>query len=329
MTELSRRAVLVGSTVVSAEVLLRVLGYSGYREPARAEADGWLRADPQLGFSLAPGDFEIAFGAGERFAARHDSLGRLHGPRERAAVHLFGCSLVYGFGVAAQHTVAARLAERVGPVLNLGVPAFGLMQMLLLQRSGRLPPPEVVLVGYAAFHDERTALLRHWQRSLHAGGALGDVQVPYTRTLHGEPEVAWGRLRFEPWSLSRRSALVDRVDRAVDRLQSHVCHEDQVARNVLLRMHDEALQAGASFAVVRLDHGWQSDTTIDLLQRDGVPVIDAGLDLTDPRWCLSHDPHPNAAAHAHYADAIAAHWNEGWTLPPPSPGEPTGCARWR
>ncbi len=316
-------AVAAGLALVGAEVGLRTTGAEVWSDPEpRFEFEPEaVEPDEVYGWRLKPGAYSAAHRDGPTIGVRHDAMGcrggaageaaavtvGLRGGGARSRVEVHGGSFVYGLGLAEAETLPARLGAALPEwsVKNRGVPGYGPVQAwLALERHvAEGTAPDVMIVGYASFHDERTTLVRNWRRALR-GWDLG--ATPSTRTRRGTPEVAPRAPTMSPWEANRRSVLVHRIERAADFGQDLVVDSQAVTANLLTQLHRAGAEHGVRVVVAGLADDRWTRKTLWRLDRRGVETVDVGLPWTDARWHLPHDPtHPNADATARWADQLA------------------------
>jgi len=302
-----------------AEGGLRLVGQTPWTEPPvrfDVEPAGWIQPDDVYGFALAPGRFTVAYGEEARAVATHAADGRRATPRGAGpTVEVHGGSFTYDLGVSDEATLPWQLAERLPGwrVRNRGVAGYGPVQawIALEEHVAAGTTPDAMVVAYAAFQDERVTLVRNWRRSLRPWSrrdGLAAPALPSVRARRGTPRVVRRSAAFEPWGLSGRSALVSRVDLATDVLHDLAIHSHGVSRNLLLQLHRRGEEAGVRVLLVGLEDDRYTRDTLRWCARRGGDVLDLGLPWQEPAWSLApHDPtHPNPAAHARWADGIAA-----------------------
>ncbi len=313
-----RLALAAAVTLLLLEPVARVLGATPWERAesvATVEPEPLLAPDERWGFGLRDGRFTLDLG-GAVTHATHERGARVVPSEGRGIVrlHAYGCSLTYGYGVEDGETWPAQLAA-LRPELEVhdhAVPGWGLAQVeqRVLYDLRRQPQPEIVLVGYAAFQDERTVLLRHWRRTLATfsdTSGLPRVAVPVVRGRLGALQRSQRQLAWQPWPLAERSAMAHLLERAWERAEAFAIDPPEVALRVLVALHERVSEAGARMVVVVLADDLESERRRRELAAQGVEVIDARLDLFDPRWSfVPVDPHPRPVAHAQWAEIVAA-----------------------
>ncbi len=307
--------------VLLMEAMLRLLGEKGYESPrveTRVEPANYGCFHPQMGFSLNPGKYCFHLAGGIQFCATHteDSLratsNELPDSTSRE-VHIYGCSLAYGYGVADSQTFAWRL-QRHFPhceVRNYGVSAYSLTQMFERMKhayaKGRRP--DLVILAYASFHDERNALLRHWRKSLtfrendFASGS--EIQVPFHRLRRRRMYQGWKKLNWEPWPLMQTSALVHTMEKSWDELEFSLIDTRIISYALMLEIQRWCSEREISLLLAGMDHNVFSLRAMDFFEKQGLRTVDLAV---DDQLCgmnfLPHDPHPSALAHFLFSEKL-------------------------
>jgi len=311
------RALLIACAVVVAALLAEGGARLGGVQPAgptparfSVEPAGWMRPDPTLGFAPAPGAFTLRYGSGDSVEVRHDASGRRATPTGRGPVlEVHGGSFAYGLGVADDETLVAQLAVRAPDwqVRNRAAPGYGPTQAwaALDESIAANATPALMVIAYAAFQDERVAVVRNWRRSLAASG-LGAASLPCARGRRGPPRLLRCSAGYEPSRLAEHLVLADVFDRSADVGHNLVVDSHKVTRNLLVHLHQGAEEAGVTLLLVGLDDDHWTADTLGFCEARGVPTLDAGLPWRDGQWTLPFDAtHPNSAAHAVWGAAIA------------------------
>src|SRR3989338_8740279 len=163
----------------TAEIAARIIGWKAlwntdYRVSSTPST--WIRGDSTLGFQLSPGSFSITLNKGLTFQTTHLSNGTRWvnaSKNAQQAVHFFGCSFTYGYGVNDRETFVYLLQQEFPGwhFQNFAVPGYGTAQSVLSLeetiRSGEIP--KVAVLVYSAAHSERDAMAYSWRRALKIG----------------------------------------------------------------------------------------------------------------------------------------------------------------
>lgn len=310
------------------ELALRIIGYRPYERSEysiRSEPSFCLLPDEQLGFALAPGEFEVTINEGHRYSVTHgpdsqriSSFGADSTNKEE--IIILGCSYSYGMGVDDSASFPFLLQKKFPAwrVKNLAVPGYGTVQsyLQLKQHIQAGSIPKVVVLGYAGFHSERNVLTPSYRKHLHIGFEESDTTLRQHMEMGNFPYVeyrdsglvfraaGWDEV-YQGWAGRKRFALVNA-------LQSFA--EDQTANNLrpeeatlkLIQMMDALCKKHqVNLVVAGLTQDELTKSMLYLLKKEGIFAVDALVDLSDKTYTnLPFDTHPNTLAHARYAEAI-------------------------
>ena len=302
-----------------AELALRIRGDAPWRpQPAllRVDPGGRLyQADPELGYRMLPGQYTVRFESGDAFRTTHgdDSLRVTRPAKQRLAAGargrwIFGCSFSYGWAVDDDAVYAWQLQQALPDwhVVNFSVNGYGTLQSRLqLERALReRPAPEVILLAYAAFHEERNTFVRQRRKRVAPFSALGPLVQPYARLDEG------GRLRIEmadveyhEWPGMRRSAVVHVAGQRWNRFERARANGQAVTRLLVREFVERGLAAGARVIVA----GIAGDTAAVLREARPLGAVPLALavDLDAPGMRNPPpDAHPSPKAHRRYAARI-------------------------
>lgn len=304
------------------ELFLHLYGPSLYKRtsPRTQVPTGavWVAPDPDLGWTAARG---LHWGImGEKIAYRINRQGFRHGvdlelvlphaPTKRR-VAVLGDSFTFGIHIEEHETLTAFLGQRLGPdweVINLGVPGYGIDQMVLTYEKYRqfLKADVVLLVfidedierGFEAFR-EREALPKP-SFDLVRGALVARTVVPETfldsflyrsriaNIIYSRWYRPWQSARISETFLHRLAGLVssDGAQLMVVRYP-RLEQVDGRAAYAKLPFHDPLVARGVKFL-----------EPIEALRQSG-----------DPRALyIADDWHPTAAGNRIVAEVIQSFW---------------------
>ena len=189
-------AVVFGLLFLVAEGLVRWRGAAPWDpQPAalRVDPGGRLyQTDPELGYRMLPGRYTVRFPTGFGFDVPHgeDSLRIVREPARPTPagapeLWIFGCSFSYGWGVDDSAVYAWQVQQMLPDwaVVNFSVNGYGTLQSLRQLERGlaEREAPAVVVLAYAAFHDERNTFVRQRRKRVAPFSALGPMVQPFAR----------------------------------------------------------------------------------------------------------------------------------------------------
>jgi hypothetical protein len=190
-------------------------------------------------------------------------------------------------------------------VTNFGIGGYGTYQSLLQLREAlsERRHPEVIVLGYAFFHDRRNTFTRSQRRTMVPHGLLKGMQYPFVR-LEDDDRLSRhvGSVEFRPWTLSSRSHLVSRLEHLYDRWDERALRSREATQLLILEVAELARQNDIQLvlALIATDEG--SRQTEEWARREGIAAADISVDLSRPEYRnLPHDPHPSPAANREYA----------------------------
>jgi hypothetical protein len=195
-------------------------------------------------------------------------------------------------------------------VRNYGVSGYGTLQSLLqYERALReSEPPQIALLAYASFHDERNVMTTSYRRGMdRSWRSLGDTPLPYVQWLaEGRFEIRQSPPYRPHVPFVAYSALANRLNRAIVKLLERRVlpddHRQDVSRHLVDEFERESRSHGVEFALGQLDQPLQM---LAYARSQGIPAVDMSLPM-DPAFEIEGDGHPNALAHRLMADRAEA-----------------------
>lgn len=318
----------------AAEIGLRLVGLGPLRPASGVvtiSPPGMFRADEECGYAYVPGEYRFDFHSGyactatigpggRRVTSPPDSLagsttslvGEPAAADMRPEIWLFGCSYTFGYSVNDAETYAWRLQERFpeNHVVNFAVDGYGTIQSLVqLQRelaTGRRP--RVAVLAYADFHDVRSIGARQHLKNLKTAGKLADAQIPIGEIdSSGELELRYRPMAITPFPLIGVSALAHTLERAYNSVDAKLRGGEEVGAAAIAAMSDACREAEVPFVLAGLTDAPRTAARLQAARDRGDVATSIYVDTSRPEYNnLPHDGHPSAAAHAIYAEKLAA-----------------------
>ncbi|GAB5538262.1 MAG: hypothetical protein Salg2KO_03650 [Salibacteraceae bacterium] len=312
-------ALILIAGILSAELYLQHKGIvAPFHHPfaiKSMEPGQILLPDSALGVELRDGTFSVWLNSGLSFKPSHKNGERLGAPtpiHPTSTVWLYGCSFLYGFGLADSQVVGAKLSALLHnyAIRNRSVPGYGNVQMYLkmLEDQPLWQPGDKVIMTYAPFHGERNAMLLSYRNKLYTFGKnkLAQVSFPQLEETGGKTNMTHKVFDYPafPW-----------------RASSHVMYGLELLRNQVLDNPEQAKAMTRQFlqqvaqhfkdgpylvAIARLSYDAPTLALFDTLHSTGIPTLDLSLDFSDTgNNLMPLDAHPNETAHAYFANQIA------------------------
>lgn len=316
------------------ELSLRILQYQPYQHtPFRIASQPAFCILPHdhLGFSLNPGMYDVRINHGLQYRVSHgaDSLRINHDPSvsdHLPKLFMMGCSYTYGIGIDDKQNSSYLLQQYIPSyhIQNYAVPGYGTVQSLLqLQKAvetGNIP--EIVIVNYADFHDDRNALTPQFRKTLNIGfersnpqlsSLMGRSKIPFltsSQALSNPFEIKWedwGSV-YHNWPWREHLSSVNFLQDMSDKLTTY--RQDPKSYTIYLfqQIHQICQAHNIRLIVAGLTSSPSTHRTLSQLDKMGIETIDISLDLTN---CMFNhfpfDSHPNALAHRIFGRRLYQH----------------------
>jgi hypothetical protein len=299
-------------SLVTAEISLRLAGYTPWQYRDVQNAPPMLRSDPKLGWRqkagtyFFPGDEQKA---GYRVTLNEDGSRRTAESQHDGPEVLFvGCSFTQGWGLADESTHPWLLQERFPElhVVNFGTPGYGTYQSLLRLEAELLTErsPRLVVYGFIKHHETRNAATVSWLKSVAVGSTRGHAALPYARLGASGRLLRHRPARYPVFTASEWSALAALVQDAYAEAVLHRRTDSrQLTRRLMVEMDERARNAGSKFMVVILaaDESTREDYKKYL---DGQGIRAVNCVLSDSDLLTRRRGHPNEEANRIWADCI-------------------------
>lgn len=302
----------------AAEIGLRALGYTPWRNAPYPQVPLMHTPDSELGWRNEPAEFVFGEEATIHMTFWPGGF-RATAPQRTPRpdpILLVGGSFTQGWAVSDSETFGYQLQDAFPSteVLNLGTGGYGTYQSLLsLERflEDSDTSPSLVIYGFAFFHQQRNVATHDWLKMLSSVAELDAVHVPYV-SLGSD-----GRLQrnspvsYPDWPLKRRLASVALLQDAYARLASRKrsTQTTEITLQLLMEMAKLARGAGSDFLVVWLSDGSGSSPRLkraylDFLQGMRIRNVDCTGYGTGPQFRVPTYGHPNARVNAYWAQCI-------------------------
>lgn len=307
-------------TVVMLEILLRVLLYEPYHYypfAIHAEPQQCIIPDSICGFRLNPGNYQVVINQALQFETSHETTGERFTPKPDSStynIHIHGCSYTYGFGISDSLTMAYRLQQDFGKqatVHNLAVLGYGNVQSYHLIKSAIVHgnKPDMVIINYASFHDERNALTTRYRKDLKIGFAQADstaqtqynsLRFPYVAKQDDSLVFRWDSWEdiYQNFPLREHSALINLLQTISDKWDWGKYHKEELSNLLFLEIQKLCEKHQIDLLVTTITKNQRSSDLLRFCQQQGIATLDISVDLYDvANNNLPYDSHPNGNAH--------------------------------
>ena len=323
-------------TFGACEVILRLLGRGPWVPQdvnITVEPGGnFFSKHPTLGYAHLPGRFRVTH-VGNRPEERY-SWTCTHGPDtlritspphspgdDKKSIWIFGCSFTYGESVNDEEAYPWLLREKLSDyqVVNFAVGGYGTVHSLIQFRAAleQRKKPELVVLAYASFHDDRNTFLRHRRKALVPYNKLQELRQPYARLdADGTACLHEAAAVYTEFFGMRYSAVMHAVERAYNNLEDHFCRSHEVTKALLKEFSDLCVGNGVRLVVAGLRPDSATLDTLDYCKANGILNVDISLDETRAEnFNPPYVGHPSAKGHWHFAEKLYAGLKESGVLP--------------
>lgn len=281
-----------------------------------------------MGAILNEGVFDITINKKLKYRATHlKSRQRTCGRKsdiktdKNILIAFHGCSFTYGVGVNDSETYPYILQQKFPSLTieNHGVPGYGQVQALLEleQALNSDKKPNVVIVNYLSFHDERNALNTAYEQK---------IRDSYFKSLETFPEIAkidyafpFGSVQNDSLITEFRSihditstlpligysAIMNTLQTVTDQIRVNSKEDQKITFAFIDRIHSLCKTANIKLMISYMSNDDATNKLIAHCKAASIPVIDLFIDLTQQTYTNApYDSHPNARAHQEYAEKL-------------------------
>jgi len=317
--------ILIVSLLISlgfAEVVVRQAGYQPriLRSVGdqKIEPGGRLHANHSiLGYTHLPGAYTVTFQDVYTVHNTHlDNTLRITHPLDsydykfnKEEIWIFGGSFTYGWSIDDTETFPWLIQERFPSyeVVNFGVGGYGTVHSFLqFQEAIKIhKKPQIVIVAYADFHDERNAFLRSWRkRMLSYDSPFYLKTYPYAR-LDAQGNIVYHTedIEYNPLPLMEHSAFINLMDEAYITIEDYFIDTQTITKGVVKDFATSAQNKEITFILAGIVP--EAQPMLAYIQTQNIMVVDMSIDLDIPgNQNLPYDSHPSAIAHQQYAEKL-------------------------
>jgi hypothetical protein len=226
------------------------------------------------------------------------------------SIGIFGCSFTHGWSVNDDETYPWLLQQQLPncEVVNFGVGGYGTVHSLIQLRNAldEERKPDVAVIAYCSFHDERNTFLRTRRKVVAPYSRLGDILQPYARLeRNGGLRIQMAEAIYSEFLGMRHSALSHCLETAYNSVEDRLCGSREVTRAIIREFSDLCIRNNIALVVAGMD-GRAADM-LDYCATSGIRVTSLAVDLMEPgNSNRPYDNHPSAKAHKIYAQKLCA-----------------------
>jgi hypothetical protein len=316
---------IAGFAFLGAEVIARTQGVTAWElaavEVAVEPGDRFFAKHPSLGYTHIPGEFAVTLRNVHTFKVTHlDNTLRVTQPLaaydnqpSREEIWIFGCSFTHGWALNDEETYPWLVQQEFPQfeIINFGVSGYGTLHSFIQFRealeAGRRP--RLAIATYAAFHDSRNTFLRSRQKNISAWNKLGPLVQPYARVDEaGELTFDIADVEYIEFPLMRHSAFMHFLERKYNDYEARKHRSQEVSKAIIKEMSALAAEKGVDFVLANIGkHG--TAAVLEFAREEEIEVVDISLDLKGRRHRYDVQ-HPSADANREYADMLTGFLTE-------------------
>jgi hypothetical protein len=319
--------ILAALFLAGAEFYLRHIGAKPWRGvpdiDVQVEPGGRLfTKHPTLGYTVIPGRFAVTNCSGYSFQVTHlpNSL-RITHPLEsynlpdshKPEIWIFGCSFTYGQGLNDNQTYPWLLQQRLKEyeVLNFAGAGYGTIHSLIQFREAlKSKAPQVAVLAYAGFHDERNTFLRMRRKEIAPYNRLGPLIQPYARlNKDGSLRYFQADVVYTEFPMMRHLALAHFLENQWNEIEKKSCQSHKVSEALVMQMAKLAQEHHVKFVVASIV---DDKHMLEFAAQNGISGVDISVDYAGRGLENPVDHHPNAIANKEYADKLEAFLRNGF-----------------
>lgn len=313
------------TTLLLLEIVIRLCGVTPFRVQnfdIQSKPNFCLMPNSTYGFGLNPGEFQVTMNHEIHYTTTHnlDSLRIVSYSKSDdyiKKIDVHGCSFTYGMSVD-DSLAFPFLLQKAFPnyrFRNYAVPGFGNLQALIRlqnqEKNGDLP--DVVMVSYADFHDERNALNTNYRKSLYHGflnanenvkPLFAKSQMPFYDLKKGVQYCDWQKM-YGNWFGRDYSAAINSLQDAFEKMQNSSNDEKAVTHQILLEIKELCKKNKVKFIVLFITKSESTKVTKQFCEQQKIEIIDIGLEFPSEKYSnLPYDIHPNKLAHRTFFNSV-------------------------
>lgn len=307
------------------EVGVRMIGYKSSHPSNKPNIEvnpgnSFYQRDSILGYAHLPGKYKITIKDSFVFRVSntvHGNLRRTHPPEldsiyeKKDKIWIMGGSCTYGWSLNDEETYSWKVQGKLDnyEVINFGMAGFGTIHSLLQieHHLKTMKKPEIIVIGYAGFHDDRNTYNPRRKKEAEMWNFLGPHVQPYAR-LNDAGELVIHRTDtadYQSFLLSKYSALANSVEKAVNIMRSKFIDNHEVSRQIIERIRRICEKNDITLIVAGINLSKKTKDMVEYCKKNNIPATNIGVDNSEGGYTnLPWDGHPNAKANTIYAKRL-------------------------
>ena len=333
---LKRVAITLFITIFLLEIGLRLVGYGSYQLPdfSMVSTPGaHLFPTEEMGVRLREGTYSVVINKHLKYQAIHSIKGqRTCGtPNSDSTefeqnIAFYGCSFTYGTGVNDKEVYPYILQQQFSEyeIENHAVPGYGQAQVIidLENNLDSENKPDVLVLNYLSFHNERNALNSSYQKKIRDGYAISKkMDIGIARYMCSYPfgviENGSLKMKFLPIEeinstlpLINYSAITNTVQGLLEEKGVDEKSDEKVTLAMIDRIHQLCKKHGIQLLVSTMTNDAITKRLIKQCNSASIPTVDIFVDLSQEEFTNApYDQHPSAKAHKLFAEKLASYFS--------------------
>lgn len=336
MAFVKRGFIMMIITIVLLEVGLRIFGFGVFELPEfsmTSAPNRHLSPDEELGIRMNPGIYEVTINKKLKYTATHlkngqRTCGNLENrSKEQTTVAFYGCSFTYGTGVN-DSEVYPYLLQVDFPNLNIenrAVPGYGQAQILvnLEQELTSSQKPEVIILNYLSFHNERNTLNSSYRQKLRMGYEItkrDDIGIARFKCSYPYGWFEENELKLDHISIREISSTFPLIEYSVsmnalqntwDEQTVDAPEDEKVTLAMIDRIDEICKNNGVELVISTMMNDEITSRLIKHCDEKSISTIDIYVDLSQKGFTNAPlDQHPSSKAHKIFAEKLGSYLNK-------------------
>lgn len=316
-------------TLLIMETILRVLGYGTYKTPKYDfnSYPSFCFTTNALGIALKPGEYNIVINKELQFTVCHNLDSNRVSDNTNVnmydnILHVYGCSYAYGTGVDDSSTFSFQLQKKLTKtkVINYSVPGYGTLQSYLLLKKNieRKKKPNIVLLAYAPFHEERNLMLRSYQQKLYMGydalriKNIRHISYPFLQNSNDVLAIKRFTINdYKPTPFFKYLAVSYMIEKIRIRLSENKIKKQESTITLINEINKLCVENDIFLIVIDVDKSKGSLIVENFCFNNKINYVDISPNFDNSNYKnLPYDNHPNYLAHKAYTDNILKYFKK-------------------
>jgi len=185
-------------------------------------------------------------------------------------------------------------------VVNFGVPGYGTIHSLIQLREAlqKQNKPEIAILAYASFHDQRNTYTRAQRKCIAPYDKLGTV-LPYASIdQKGRLNYYMAKLEYHEFPLMRYSAFIHWLEsRYNDVERVYYYRSREVSKALIKEMSRLCSRNGIKFVVAGICSDRHTSEMLEYCKKEGIKSVDISIEYNNKTTNYPFDGHLSPLGH--------------------------------